>query len=88
MDRVQITGFFTASTPTNIDLAVRCLVSLNEPGYEDTYTTDFQPLGQCVWPVSKWETNKFYAENFVVAVPGGLARSISSVNFSAMKLHW
>jgi len=87
MDRIRVTGFFAASGPTNIDLAARCLVTLKDRGYEDTYATEFQPLGQCVWPVSSWETNKFYAEDFFVLLPGGLARSISSVNFSSIELH-
>jgi hypothetical protein len=87
MDRVRVTGFFTASAHTNVDIAVRCVVSLSDLGYVDNYGTDFQPLGQCVWPVSKWETNKFYAESFVVSLPSGLAGRISSVNFTSMPLH-
>jgi len=87
MDRVRVTGFFTASAPTNVDIAVRCLVSLSDLGYVDNYGTEFQPLGQCIWPVSKWETNKFYAENFVVSLPSELAGRISSVNFTSMPLH-
>ena len=87
MDRIRVTGFFAASEPTNIDLAVRCLVTVNDGGYMNTYVSDFQPLGQCIWPVSRWETNKFYAEDFVVLLPGGLAQGISSVNFSSMELH-
>jgi hypothetical protein len=86
MDRVQVTGFFTVSAHTNIDLAVRCLVSLSDLGYVDTYVSEFQPLGQCVWPASRWETNKFYEERFIVSLPGGLARRISSVNFTSMPL--
>lgn len=86
MDRVRVTGFFTVSAPTNTDLAVRCIASVNDLGNVDNYVSEFQPLGQCVWPVSKWETNKFYAESFVVLLPAGLARSISSVSFASMPL--
>ena len=86
MDRVRVTGFFTVSAPTNTDLAVRCIASVNDLGNVDNYASEFQPLGQCVWPVSKWETNKFYAENFVIFLPAGLARSISSVSFTSMPL--
>jgi hypothetical protein len=86
LDRVEVTGYFTASAPTNVDLAVRCLVSLNDPGYEGAYGSEFQPLGQCIWPVSRWETDKFYAENFIVLLPGRHGRNISSIDFSPMEL--
>jgi uncharacterized membrane protein len=87
MDRVRVTGFFTLSAPTNTDLAVRCIASVNDLGNVDNYVSEFQPLGQCVWPVSKWETNKFYTENFDVFLPAGLARSISSIDFTAKPLN-
>ncbi|HVM62412.1 MAG TPA: DUF2079 domain-containing protein [Verrucomicrobiae bacterium] len=84
MDRVRVTGFFTISAPTNADLAVRCIVGLEGPGGHDSYEGEFQPLGQGIWPVSKWEANKFYADSFVVMVPAGLTRDISSVTFTPM----
>ena len=86
MDQVRVTGFFTVSAPTNVDIAVRCIATLNDLGKVDSYASEFQPLGECVWPVSKWETNKYYAANFIVFLPAGLTRSISSVNFTAMPL--
>jgi uncharacterized membrane protein len=86
MDQIRVTGFFTVSAPTSVDIAVRCIATLNDLGKLDSYASEVQPLGQCVWPVSKWETNKFYAESFRVLLPAGLARSISSVNFTAMPL--
>jgi uncharacterized membrane protein len=86
MDQVRVTGFFTVSARTNVDIAVRCIANLNDLGKVDSYASEFQPLGECVWPVSKWETNKYYAEGFIVFLPAGLARSISSVNFTAMPL--
>lgn len=86
MDRVRVTGFFTVSAHTNMDIAVRCIANLNDLGNVDSYASEFQPLGQCVWPVSKWETNKYYAESFIVSLPTRLARSISSVNFTSMPL--
>ncbi|MGD0060993.1 MAG: DUF2079 domain-containing protein [Verrucomicrobiia bacterium] len=86
MDQVRVTGFFTVSARTNGDIAVRCIANLNDLGNVDSYASEYQPLGQCVWPVSKWETNKYYIESFRVLLPTGLARSISSVNFTAMPL--
>ncbi|MGO9527408.1 MAG: DUF2079 domain-containing protein [Verrucomicrobiia bacterium] len=86
MDQVRVTGFFTVSAPTNVDMAVRCIAYLNDLGKIDSYASEYQPLGECVWPVSKWETNKLYAESFRVLLPAALARSISSVNFTAMPL--
>ncbi len=86
MDQVRVTGFFTVSARTNGDIVVRCIANLNDLGNVDSYASEYQPLGQCVWPVSKWETNKYYIESFRVLLPTGLARSISSVNFTAMPL--
>jgi hypothetical protein len=86
MDQVMVTGFFTVSAPTNIDVAVRCIADVNDLGKVDSYASEFQPLGQCVWPVSKWETNKYYAESFIVPLPTGLARSLSSISFASMPL--
>ncbi len=86
MDQVRVTGVFAVSARTNADIAVRCVANLNDLGNIDSYGSEFQPLGQCVWPVSKWETNRYYVENFIVSLPIGLARSISSVNFTAMPL--
>jgi hypothetical protein len=86
MDQVRVTGFFTVSAPTNVDVAVRCMVNVNDLGNVDSFVSEFRPLGQCVWPVSKWETNKYYAESFIVSLPTGLAKSITSVSFDSMPL--
>jgi len=86
MDQIRVTGFFTVSARTNVDVAVQCIANLNELGRVDSFASEVQPLGQCIWPVSNWETNKYYAESFVVLVPTGLARGISSVDFALLLL--
>jgi uncharacterized membrane protein len=86
-DRLRITGFFDVASPTNLDLAARCIVYTGaDPATAESYTSDFQPLGQGVWPVARWETNRFYAEDFLIDLPAGLAQDISTVSFAAVPL--
>jgi Predicted membrane protein (DUF2079) len=87
MDHLRVAAFFTAATHTNIDLAVRCVVHVGaNPREMEEYVTEFQPLGQCVWPVERWKTDRYYAEEFLVGVPRGLAGEISSFSFDAVVL--
>jgi uncharacterized membrane protein len=82
LDRVRVTTFSTVAIPTNTDLAVRCSVHAGP----DSYASEFQPLGQCVWPTRHWETNKFYADDFLIDLPSGVAVEISSVSFAVLVL--
>ena len=87
MDRVRVTAFSTAALSTDADLAVRCdLHTGRDPEHFDSYASEFQPLGQCVWPTVRWETNKFYADDFIIAMPSGVAGEISSVSFEVLPL--
>jgi hypothetical protein len=87
LDRVRVTTFSTVGMPTNADLAVRCDVRAGgDPEHPDNYANEFQPLGQCVWPTTRWETNKLYADDFIIAVPSGVAEEISSVSFEVLAL--
>jgi len=86
-DHLRVTTFSTVRTPTNLDVAVRCIVRLsNGPANADAYVSDFQPLGQGIWPIARWETNKVYVDDFVVPLPAGLLRETSSVGFQAVAL--
>jgi uncharacterized membrane protein len=87
VDRVRLTTYSSVAMPTNVDLAVRCDIRAGgDPQHADSYASEFQPLGQCVWPTARWETNKFYVDDFIVVVPSGLTSEISSVNFEAFAL--
>jgi uncharacterized membrane protein len=87
VDRVRLTTYSSVTAPTNVDLAVRCDIRVGgDPDHSDTYASEFQPLGQCIWPVARWETNKFYVDDFIVVVPSGSAGEISSVTFEASVL--
>jgi hypothetical protein len=84
---VRVTAFFTMATHTNIDLAVRCLahVAGNQED-PDAYGSEYQLLGQSVWPTDRWETNKYYADVFIMAVPAGASREISGFSFDSQVL--
>jgi len=87
MDRLRVTAFSTVRTPTNFDVAVRCIVHIGA-GLKaaDAYVSEFQPLGQGVWPIARWETNKVYADDFLVPLPAGLIGETSSIGFQAVVL--
>jgi len=87
MDRLRVTTFSTVRTPTNFDIAVRCMVRIGSGSASaDTYVSDFQPLGQGIWPIARWETNKVYTDDFVVPLPAGFVGETSSVGFQAVVL--
>ncbi len=87
MDRVRLTTYSFVAASTNVDLAVRCDIHAGEdPQHLESYGSEFQPLGQGVWPIARWETNKFYVDDFIVVVPSGLANEISSVSFETSVL--
>jgi hypothetical protein len=87
VDRVRLTTYSSVVMPTNVDLAVRCDIRAGgDPQHPDNYASDFQPLGQCVCPTARWETNRFYVDDFIIVVPSGLAGEISSVHFETSVL--
>ena len=87
LDRVRVTAFSTLTILTNIDLAMRCFINAGgDAEHREMYASDFQPLGQCIWPTSRWETKKLYADDFIIALPSGMAGRVSSVAFKAVAL--
>lgn len=82
LKRVRVTAYCVVAASTNLDLAVRCFVQAGG----DSYVSEFQPLGRGVWPVSSWETGKFYRDDFLVALPVGVEKELTSVRFEAMPL--
>jgi hypothetical protein len=87
LDRVDVTAFFTVVQQTNVDLAVRCVAYLgNDSTKGESFASAFQPLGQGVWPVAQWQTNRYYTETFIVMVPVGVEGQISAYSFSAIPI--
>jgi uncharacterized membrane protein len=87
LDRVRVTAFSSIATPTNIDFAMRCFMNAGgDAEHPEMYASDFQPLGQCVWPTARWETNKLYADDFIIVLPLGMAGRVSRVAFKAVAL--
>jgi uncharacterized membrane protein len=82
LEAVRVTAYSTLATPTDIDLAMRCFVNAGEDAkHLETYASDFQPLGQCVWPPARWVTNNLYADDFIIVLPLGVAKQVSGVAF-------
>jgi uncharacterized membrane protein len=81
-DRVKVTTFSTVIAPTNLDLAVMCILHFADEGL----TSEFQPLGQGVWPIVLWKTNKFYIDDFIVPVPHGQFANATSISFDVVTL--
>ena len=86
-DRMLVTAFFTVAARTNADLAVQCVAYVGrDPKTMMACSTEFQPLGQSVWPIERWEVNKYYADVFILTLPAGLTSEVSGFNFSARDL--
>jgi len=81
-DPVRITIFSRVATATNVDVAVRCLLHYGDA----SFTSKFQPLGQGIWPVNRWDAGKLYVDEFSVTVPRGLDPSDFSLEFEAALL--
>ena len=86
-DIVRATTYSTVLGHTNTDLAVRCIARINTGTREaESYASLFKPLGQGIWPIARWETNKFYTDDFLITLPKGLAANVTSVSFEAAPL--
>lgn len=86
-NRIRVTTFSTITARTNLDLALRCIVDVgSDSASAEGYASEPQPLGQGIWPIARWETNKFYADDFIIQLPAGLAGEIASVSFRAVVL--
>jgi len=89
VDRMRVTIFSAVATPTNADLAVRCLL---QPGIISTETdsilSKLQPLGQGIWPIARWLPGKVYVDDFLVDMPAGMAKEQLSVGITAVRLNY
>jgi uncharacterized membrane protein len=85
-DQILITMFSSVAAPVDVDLAVRCHVRSQARNRNTQFGSQFQSLGQCVWPVKRWVPGKFYADDFVIDVPAGLAAAGLSISFECRAL--
>jgi uncharacterized membrane protein len=86
-DHLHITIFCSVAAPVDVDLAVRCHVQpQSQRANAQEFRSQFQPLGQCVWPVKRWTPGKFYADDFLIDVPAGLASGGFSISFECQPL--
>jgi|GEM_PF-1884689 len=85
---VRLTTFSTVDVRTNVDIAVRCVLRFASEGTEtEEYVSEFQPLGQGIWPIERWEPGKFYADDFLVKIPADLTNRTFAVVFATATLH-
>ena len=85
---IHLTIFSTVDARTNVDVAVRCILRFGDKGTEsEEYASKFQPLGQGIWPIERWETGRFYADDFLVSVPVELTNRTFAVTFDTRTPH-
>lgn len=86
-DRICITTYSSVEAPVDTDLAIRCILQFRGGStHGENYGSDFQPLGQCIWPVGRWVPGRFYADDFVIDFPVELAASGFSIAFERLPL--
>lgn len=79
---VEVVTFSEVTAQTNVDLAARCqLEYVISPTETEVYVTRFQPLGEGIWPVSRWQPGKLYCDHFFVAVPAELTGKSCATRF-------
>jgi len=85
LDRMHVTTFSSVQTPVARDLAVRCVLYKNVANpYARAFGSEFQLLGQSIWPVQRWVPGRFYKDDFVIDLPAGLAASGYSIKFEIL----
>ena len=86
-DRISVTTFSSVQAPVERDLAVRCVLRVKIGGtYVRDVGSDFQLLGQCIWPIPRWVPGKFYVDNFMVDFPPALVGRDYFVKFDVLPL--
>ncbi|HVM59297.1 MAG TPA: DUF2079 domain-containing protein [Verrucomicrobiae bacterium] len=86
-DHILVTIYNSVAAPVDADLAVRCRVEVQgRDGSNRPVATQFQPLGQCVWPVNRWVPGKFYADEFRLNLPAGSVTAGLSFSFECQSL--
>jgi uncharacterized membrane protein len=86
-DRIRVTTFSYVPTPAITDLAVKCVVSKNTANpYTRAFGSDFQLLGQSIWPIQHWVPGRFYQDEFLIYVPLGWATDGYSLRFENLTL--
>jgi uncharacterized membrane protein len=87
VDHFLVTTFSSVATPVDADLAVRCRVQVKSARtHARLFGTQFQPLGQGVWPVSRWIPGKFYADEFRIDLPAGSIAAGLAMSFECQSL--
>jgi uncharacterized membrane protein len=85
---IRVTTFSAVDARTNVDIAVCCVLQFAGKGTGiQGYASRLQPLGQGIWPIERWETGKFYADDFLINVPAKLTNQSFAVTFSTAVLN-
>ena len=86
-DHILVTMFSSVAAPVEADLAVRCRVQVQPArAHARLFGTQFQPLGQGVWPVNRWVPGKFYADEFRIDLPAGFSGARLAMSFECQSL--
>lgn len=83
---VRVRIFSSTGGPVAENLAARCTFKIGAGPVAEQYASEFQPLGQGIWPTTRWRPGKLYADEFIIDLPYAPAGQACSISFSTEKL--
>jgi uncharacterized membrane protein len=84
-DQMRVRTFSSVEAPVATDLAVRCVLKTDTDNvYARAFASEFQLLGQGIWPIPRWVPGKFYEDDFLVAMPAGRAAGGYALKFEVL----
>jgi hypothetical protein len=84
-DQMHVRIFSTVEAPVATDLAVRCVLQTDAGNvYARAFASEFQLLGQGIWPIHRWIVGKFYEDDFLIEAPSGMAAGGYTLKFEVL----
>jgi uncharacterized membrane protein len=84
-DQMHVRIFSSVEAPVTTDLAVRCVLRTDTGNvYARAFASEFQLLGQGIWPIRQWIAGKFYEDDFLIDMPAGRSADAYALKFEVL----